>query len=85
MNDNKTADDYFMDGVAKGKEEERERCAKMVEDSTLITDSLLSRHKAVKELQFEIAKDIRENKETCKHNKGLTEYCEPCGRIHSKE
>lgn len=24
-------------------------------------------------------------KKTCEHNKGLNEYCEPCGRIHSKD
>ncbi len=45
--------------VEEAVEEEQERCAKIVEDSTLITDSLLLRHKAVKELQFEIAKAIR--------------------------
>ena len=55
----KELDEIYELIVNSAVSEERERCAKIVEQSTLITDSLLSRHKAVKELQFEIAKIIR--------------------------
>lgn len=52
----------------------REECAKIVEESTLISDSLLSRHKVVKELQFEIAKAIRDSKPQKKRG-GCNKFC----------
>jgi len=47
-NDNKTADDYFLDGVAKGKEQQKEKDAKIAENSIYL------------EQPKQIAKKIRE-------------------------